>query len=141
MEHRTEARFPGGYRTDISVFSPGSGNYVEFHTDYSKAYGGEGSAPTPWDTFLAAMTACQGIHVRNFCAEHNISTEKIRVQMDLVMAEDNREVKEFRTNIVLPVDFPEELKDGVIAVARHCKVVEHLTVFEPVVNYTLEAAE
>ena len=92
MEHRTEARFPGGYRTDISVFSPGSGSYVEFHTDYSKAYGGEGSAPTPWDTFLAAMTACQGIHVRNFCAEHNIPTEKIRVQMDLVMAEDNREV-------------------------------------------------
>lgn len=137
MEHRTEASFPGGYRTDIKVLSPGSGKVLEFHTDYSKEYGGEGSAPTPWDTFLAAMTACQGIHVRNFCAQNNIPTEEIRVQMDLVLAEDNREVKEFHTNIVLPHNFPDELKEKVIAEARHCKVVQHLLDFEPTVNYTL----
>lgn len=138
MEHRTEARFPGGYRTDIAVLSPGSGKLFEFHTDYSKEYGGEGSAPTPWDTFLAALTACQGIHVRNFCAEHNIPTEDIRVQMDLVLAEDNREVKEFKTNIVLPDDFPDELKEQVIYEARHCKVVQHMLDFEPTVTYHLK---
>lgn len=138
MEHRTQACFPGGYRTTIQVLSPGSGMVMEFHTDYSKEYGGEGSAPTPWDTFLAAMTACQGIHVRNFCAEHQIPTDDLRVQMDLVLAEDNREVKEFRTNIVLPRGFPEELKAGLINEARHCKVVQHLLDFEPTVTYHLE---
>ena len=138
MKHRTQASFPGGYRTDIQVLSPGSGKVVEFQTDYSKEYGGDGSAPTPWDTFLAAMTACQGIHVRNFCAEHHIPTEALRVQMDLVLAEDNREVREFRTNIVLPREFPEELKEQLIAEARHCKVVQHLLDFEPTVIYSTE---
>ena len=141
MEHRTEARFPGGYKTTIAVESPGSGEVWEFHTDYSKPYGGEGSAPTPWDTFLAAMTACQGIHVRNFIAENGIPTDEVRVQMDLVVADDGREVKEFRTNIVLPKDFPEELKEKTIAEARHCKVVQHLLDWNPVVKYSIEIKE
>lgn len=141
MKHRTEASFPGGYRTDIKVESPGSGKILDFHTDYSKEYGGDGSAPTPWDTFMAAITACQGIHVRNFCAEHNIPTEDLRVQVDVVLAEDNREVKEFITNIVFPKGVSEELKEAAIYEARHCKVVQHLLDFEPIVTYTTETAE
>lgn len=141
MKHRTEASFPGGYRTDILVESPGSGKIMEFHTDYSKEYGGDGSAPTPWDTFLAAMTACQGIHVRNFLASHHVPTEKVRVQMDLILADDNREVKEFRTNIVFPKGISKEVKRGAIEEARHCKVVQHLLDFEPVVVYSSEEAE
>jgi hypothetical protein len=61
--------------------------------------------------------------------------------MDLLLAEDGREVKEFRTNIVIPKDFPEELKDAMIAEARHCKVVQHLLDFEPSVLYSVETAE
>ena len=134
---RVETTFPGGYKTR-SIVHGVTGTDYEFCTDYSKPYGGEGSAPTPWDTFLAALMACQSVHVRNFCAEHDIPTENLKLQLDLVTAEDNREVLDFQVHILFPKEFPEELRDGALYAARHCKVVQHLLDFHPVVTYTTE---
>lgn len=131
---RVEATFPGGYRTKCIV--QGTEKSFEFNTDYSKAYGGKGEFPTPWDTFLASFMACQGIHVRNYCAENGISTDDLKLQLDIVTAEDNREVIEFKVNIIFPHDFPEEMKEGALYEARHCKVIQHLLDFSPKVTYT-----
>lgn len=135
---RAETTFPGGFKTKTSILSPGSGDIFEFRTDYSKPYGGDGGVPTPWDTFLAALMACQSVHIRNFCAEHDIPTDDMKVQLDLVMAEDNREVKEFKIHVVFPKGVSEELKKGALDAARHCKVVQHMLDFDPAVTYTTE---
>ncbi len=49
--------FPGGQRVDAHF-----GGFT-VSTDQGRESGGEASAPTPFDTFLAALGTCAGIYV------------------------------------------------------------------------------
>lgn len=117
-----ELRFPGGYKTSSMTYG------FEVRTDYPKYLGGENSAPAPWDLFLVSLTACQGIHIRTWCAENGIPTDGIRLTLDQTASKgDPNRFTDFDLNIYLPADFPEDKKEGLLAAARSCRVVKHLT--------------
>jgi len=94
-------------------------------TDQSVKDGGEGSAPSPYEYFLASIGTCAGIYVLSFCETRKISTEHISLMQRL----------EFRTvdggkvvldkliiEILVPPDFPEKYHQALIKVADQCAV-------------------
>ena len=65
--------FPGGARVDAHF-----GPFV-VPTDQPPSGGGEGSAPTPFLTFLSTIGTCAGIYVLGFCRQRGIPTDDIRL--------------------------------------------------------------
>ena len=72
----------------MEIVSPGGKKvnalYKSFtiRTDQSKEYGGEESAPEPFDMFLASIGTCAGINVVVFCQKRGIPTKKIKLSIN-----------------------------------------------------------
>lgn len=112
--------FPRGRRVDADF-----GDHV-IHTDQSPANGGDGSAPEPFQLFLASLATCAGIYVLRFCQARGIPTEGLElVQHDTFDPKTHLLVR-VEIEIVLPPGFPEKYRDAVIAAAEYCKVKQTL---------------
>jgi putative redox protein len=68
--------FPGGKRVDADF-----GTQV-VKTDQSREHGGEGTAPEPFDLFLASLATCAGLYVLGFCNARGLSTDGIELTQD-----------------------------------------------------------
>ncbi|MBN1633939.1 MAG: OsmC family protein [Ignavibacteria bacterium] len=97
-------------------------------TDQTVEAGGDGSAPAPFDLFLASIGTCAGIYVKSFCDQRGIPTENIRIYQNIKYDMKNRLIGEINLDIDLPPDFPEKYKDAVINAANLCAVKKHLLV-------------
>src|SRR3989339_2129713 len=114
---------------DIEV-SIGTGKKVEAKVgnhivlaDQPKGDGGEDSAASPFEYFLASLALCAAYYVRSFCDSRNISTEGIRViQRDKRSEGDNKYKRKIEIEIELTKNFPEKYKSAVIASAEQCTV-------------------
>lgn len=116
---RIEVTFAGGKRVDAVL-----GGQV-IHTDQSVAHGGAGSAPEPFELFLASLATCAGLYVLVFCQARSIPTDQIRLVQDQLF-EDGK-LRGIRLNIMVPLDFPAKYLDAVRAAANGCKVKSALT--------------
>lgn len=104
-----QVTFPMGQRVDATF-----GTHV-VHTDQPVERGGAGSAPTPYEIFLAALATCAGSYVLNFCLARDISTDGITlVQRD--------EPGTIAIEICLPASFPEKYLASIQRAAESCKV-------------------
>lgn len=108
--------FPGGKRVDAAF----DGHLVA--TDQSSAHGGEGSAPEPFQLFLASLATCAGIYVLGFCQARGIPTDGIRVEQQARFDEGGKSLVEIGLEIHLPASFPEKYRSAVVAAANNCKV-------------------
>lgn len=106
---------PGGRRVDARV-----GQHV-VRTDQPVSAGGEGSAPSPFQLFLASLGTCAGIFVQGFCASRGLSTEGIRIVEKATFGEDGV-LAAVDLELELPAGFPEKYKDAVARVAEQCSV-------------------
>ena len=111
--------FPGGARVDARF-----GPYI-VKTDQPPYGGGQGSAPTPFATFLSSIGTCAGIYVLGFCQQRGIPTEGIRIVQSLEANPLNGMVGKVLLDIQLPPDFPEKYKSAVIRAADQCAVKKH----------------
>jgi len=112
--------FPGGKKVDAIY----EGFTIE--TDQSKDDGSKGSAPAPFDLFLASIGTCTGIYVLLFCQARHIPTEKLKL---ILHTERNREtgmISKIAIEILLPPKFPEKYREQLIKVAGKCSVKKHL---------------
>ncbi len=75
MDREMKISFPGGLRVDAEY----KGFVIK--TDQPVYSGGDGSAPAPFDLFLASIATCAGIYVLFFCQKRGIPTEKAAVVM------------------------------------------------------------
>ncbi len=110
--------FPGGARVDAH-FGP-----YTVKTD-QPAPSGDGSAPTPFATFLASMGTCAGIYVLGFCNQRGISTEGVQIIQRMDVDRMTGLVSTVHLDIQLPPTFPEKYKDAVIRSAEQCAVKKH----------------
>jgi ribosomal protein S12 methylthiotransferase accessory factor len=92
------------------------------HTDHPVSAGGENSAPTPFELFLAAIGTCAGIYVKMFCIQRNIPTENIKIIQNTEYDRQTGLPTLIKIDIQLPTDFPEKYKAAVINAAELCKV-------------------
>jgi ribosomal protein S12 methylthiotransferase accessory factor len=111
--------FPGGARVDAH-FGP-----YTVQTDQPPYAGGEGSAPTPFATFLASIGACAGIYVLGFCQRRGIPTEGLRLIQRVEAEPTTGMVRTIGLDIELPAGFPERYKEAVIRAAEQCAVKKH----------------
>jgi putative redox protein len=116
---RIQVSFTGTKRVDAVV-----GEHV-IHTDQSVAHGGEGSAPEPFDLFLASLATCAGLYVLVFCQARAIPTDSLSLVQEQIF-EDGK-LRGVRLSIVVPAGFPEKYLDAVRAAAAGCKVKKALS--------------
>ncbi len=95
-------------------------------TDQSKEYGGDESAPEPFDMFLASIGTCAGINVIVFCQRHSISTEKIKLILLFEKNQKTKMIEKIKIEIQLPTNFPEKYKNAVRISADLCSVKKHM---------------
>jgi putative redox protein len=111
--------FPGGARVDAHF-----GSYV-VPTDQPPAGGGDGSAPTPFATFLSTVGTCAGIYVLGFCRQRGIPTDGIRLVQRMGVDPRTGLVNDIQVTIELPAGFPERYADAVVRSAEQCAVKKH----------------
>jgi len=111
--------FPGGARVDA--------HFGEFtvKTDQPPMGGGEGSAPTPFATFLASLGTCAGIYVLGFCRQRGLSSEGIRIVQRMHTDPFTRLVGKIDLEIQIPETFPENYRAALIRSAELCAVKKH----------------
>lgn len=88
-------------------------------------YGGENSAPTPYDYFLASIGTCAGIFVLSFCENRKIPTENISLveRLEYGKTKDGKVfIDKIVLEIIVPPDFPEKYHSALINVADQCSV-------------------
>jgi ribosomal protein S12 methylthiotransferase accessory factor len=91
-------------------------------TDQPVADGGEDSAPSPYELFLASIGTCAGIYVKSFCDNRQISTEGIKIIQSYEWNKETGLPLKISLDIKLPEGFPEKYKASLIHVADLCKV-------------------
>jgi len=94
----------------------------DIKTDQPVNQGGENSAPTPFELFLASIGTCAGIYVKIFCDNRKIPADKIKIIQTAEYDKQSGLPLNIRLDIKLPVDFPEVYKEAVIKAAELCKV-------------------
>jgi ribosomal protein S12 methylthiotransferase accessory factor len=115
-----KVRFPGGKR----VTSTYKGFPVE--TDQPANEGGTGSAPEPYDLFLASLGTCAGVYVVYFCESRDISTEGVSMTLRFERNEESHLVETIDITIHLPPGFPEKYRKAVVRAAQMCTVKRSL---------------
>ncbi len=111
--------FPGGAKVDAH-FGP-----YTVQTDQPPP-GGEGTAPTPFELFLASLGTCAGIYVLNFCRKRGISTEGIRILQRSHSNPETGMVEKVALEIQVPPSFPKEYYSALVHSAELCKVKKTL---------------
>ncbi len=115
-----EIIFSGNKKVD-AVFN---GQVIK--TDQPVSSGGNGSAPAPFDLFLASIGTCAGIYVLGFCQARGILTDGIKIIQKMSYNFQTRLIDKIELEIVLPPNFPEKYKNAVINAADNCAVKKHL---------------
>jgi len=101
------------------------GNHI-VKTDQPAYGGGEDTAVSPYELFLASMATCAGIFVKGFCDNRGINTEGITLTQNHEF-DDKGFATKIGITINLPKDFPEKYIDSVVHVANLCKVKQQLS--------------
>lgn len=90
--------------------------------DQSIRYKGDGSAPGPFDYFLASSALCAAYFVKLYCNTRNISTENIRLSQNNIIDPDNRYQQIFKIQVELPEDISAIDRQGILRSIERCTV-------------------
>lgn len=86
----------------------------------------DGTAPAPFDLFLASLGTCAGIYVSRFCRQRGIRVDDIRIIQTSLVNPETRMVGTIDLEIRLPEGFPEQYREAVVRSAQLCAVKKHL---------------
>ncbi len=127
MSNEMVVTLPGGKRVDTQI-----GKHV-IRTDQPASYGGEDTAPAPFDLFLAAIGTCAGIYVAGFCQKRGLPTEGIRLRQRNLIDREKGVLTRVELDIEVPPGFPEKYLEALVRVADQCavkKAIQAQPVFE-----------
>ena len=127
VEHR------GGDQFDINV----RGHVVR--VDQAVKDGGDDTAPTPTELFIASLASCVAFYARRYLARHNLPTEGLAVEATFEMGARPARVSGIDIRLIVPDGVPAERLDPLLAVATHCTVHNTLAT-TPEVSITLADA-
>ena len=85
-------------------------------------YKGDGSAPGPFDYFLASSALCAAYFVKLYCETRNISTENIRLSQNNIVDPENRYKQIFKIQVELPADISAIDRQGILRSIERCTV-------------------
>lgn len=85
-------------------------------------YKGDGSAPGPFDYFLASSALCAAYFVKLYCQTRNISTDNIRLSQNNIVDPENRYKQIFKIQVELPADISDKDRQGILRSIDRCTV-------------------
>ena len=112
--------FPGGKKVNA--------DYLKFthESDQPVMAGGDGTAPAPFDLFLASIGTCAGIYVLGFCQQRGIDPKDIEIFQRMNFNHSTRLIDKIDIEIKLPESFPDKYRSAVIQSAKLCAVKKHM---------------
>ena len=85
-------------------------------------YKGDGSAPGPFDYFLASSALCAAYFVKLYCDTRNIPTDNIRLSQNNIVDPENRYQQIFKIQVELPDDISANDRQGIVRSIERCSV-------------------
>jgi len=113
--------FPGGSRVDAAY-----GEFV-IRTDQPVHTGGGGTAPAPFDYFIASLGTCAGLYVLNFLERRGLSADDARLTIRTVKDPDGGQLRSVTIRVDLPATFPEKYRNAILKAVNLCSVKRLLT--------------
>jgi ribosomal protein S12 methylthiotransferase accessory factor len=112
--------FPGGHKV--------TAEYKGFQivTDQPVYAGGEGSAPAPFDLFLASIATCSGYYVLAFCQQRDLPLENIYLTMKTVKNRETKRIDKIIIEVHLSPDFPDKYSRAILKAIDGCAVKKHI---------------
>lgn len=98
--------------------------------------GGEDTAPTPTELFVASLTSCVAFYARRYLHRHHFDTTGLVVDASFELADKPARVARIDITIRPADDLPPARRDALLAVARHCTVHNSITT-EPDISINL----
>ncbi|WP_108126321.1 OsmC domain/YcaO domain-containing protein [Saccharospirillum mangrovi] len=91
-------------------------------TDQPIRYKGDGSAPSPFDYFLASSALCAAYFVRVYCLARDIPTDNIRLSQNNIVDPENRYNQIFKIQVELPEEISDKDRQGILRAIDRCTV-------------------
>ncbi|MGL5025200.1 MAG: OsmC domain/YcaO domain-containing protein, partial [Shewanella oncorhynchi] len=85
-------------------------------------YKGDGSAPSPFDYFLASSALCAAYFVKVYCKARDIPTDNIRLSQNNIVDPEDRYNQIFQIQVELPEDISEKDREGILRSIDRCTV-------------------
>jgi ribosomal protein S12 methylthiotransferase accessory factor len=117
-------------------------NFDDFSiiTDQPIRYKGDGTAPSPFDYFLASSALCAAYFTKVYCKARNIPTEDIRLSQNNIIDPENRYNQILSIKVELPESISEKDREGILKSIDRCtvkKVINHNPQFKIETKETL----
>lgn len=91
-------------------------------SDQPIRYKGDGSAPGPFDYFLASSAMCAAYFVKVYCKSRNIDMSNISVSQDNIVDPENRYKQVFNIKVELPESISKKDREGILKSIDRCTV-------------------
>ena len=91
-------------------------------TDQPIRYKGDGTAPSPFDYFLASSALCAAYFAKVYCLSRNIPTDDIQVSQNNILDPENRYNQTFQIHVELPSSISERDRAGILRSIGRCTV-------------------
>jgi len=98
----------------------------EIGMERSLAEGGLDGAVSPVEMMAAALGACIGLMVNEYCARNGYHDGPVSVFLHFQMGDSPKRVQSIAIDLEIPKDVPEEKKEAIRRIARHCPVHQTL---------------
>jgi len=85
-------------------------------------YKGDGSAPGPFDYFLASSAMCAAYFVKVYCLSRDIPTDGIRLAQNNIVDPQNRYNQQFKIQVELPDSISDRDRQGILRSIDRCTV-------------------
>ena len=120
METLVKVSFPGGLAVEADLDSR------IVRTDQAVASGGGGSAPEPFQLFLASIATCAGVYALAFCRERRIDTEGLSLEMACALDQVGTRYERIGIRLRVPSGFPDKSRPGIQRAMDLCAVKRHI---------------
>jgi putative redox protein len=125
--HEMDVRFIAGESYEVSV----RGHQVL--VDQPADAGGQDTAPTPTELFVASLATCVAFYAGRYLTRHGYSRDGLAVSAGFDMASDRpARVSGIRLTVVPPADLPTDRRPALLAVISHCTVHNSLSLPPPI---------
>jgi ribosomal protein S12 methylthiotransferase accessory factor len=101
-------------------------------------YKGDGSAPGPFDYFLASSALCAAYFVKLYCDTRKIPTDNIRLSQNNIVDPENRYQQIFKIQVELPAELSDKDRQGILRSIERCTVKK---VVQAGPEFVIEAVE
>ena len=120
--HEMDVRFVAGESYEVSV----RGHRIL--VDQPADSGGQDTAPTPTELFVASLATCVAFYAGRYLTRHGYRRDGLAVSAGFEMATDRpARVSDIRLTVQVPADLQAGRRPALRAVVSHCTVHNSLT--------------